>query len=248
MLLSFFLVPLVYASFAAVVAFAIAPLQYLKIIRQETASSYSSIFFCAFEKGGAAIGIFFGGAIPYVTMNFLANLSFGFSDRISEIVLPVQYGILVGIFVRAFLGGAIETLFTIYPEVREIVRNKGDLAVGKGRVLSILFPAFLRNSVAWLGATSSYEISTRLFLSLDKSLFLSVVLGLVFGVISIPLDVLVTQNCAAREELPLLRRVLLVATDSSSKFFLGSTIRILQISIYTAVTVSTTFILRYFGI
>ncbi|ACT69847.1 hypothetical protein ACJZTR_03850 [Neorickettsia risticii] len=247
MLLSFFLVPLVYASFAGVVAFAIAPLQYLKIIRQETAASYSSIFFRAFGKSGA-IGIFFGGALPYVTMNFLANLSFGLSDRISEIVLPVQYGILIGIFVRAFLGGAIETVLTIYPEVREIVRNKGDLAFGKGRALSILFPAFLRNSVAWLGATSSYEISTKLCLSMDTSLILSVILGLVFGIISIPLDVMVTQSCAAKEELTLIRRMLLVATDSSSKFLLGSTIRILQISIYTTVTVLTTFILRYFGI
>ncbi|AHX11805.1 hypothetical protein NHE_0886 [Neorickettsia helminthoeca str. Oregon] len=247
MLLDFFLAPLVYAALAAFVAFFVSPVQYVKVVRQDTARSYSSIFRETWYRDDC-LRIFFGGAAPYVVMNFLSNLSFGLSDMVSERVLPLGYGILTGIFFRALLGGAIETLMTVYPEVREIVRNKRELASGDGKVSSVLFPSFLRNSVAWLGSTSAYEISTRFHLESGVSILLSVCMGLIFAIVSIPFDVLVTQSCAAREELTLLNRVLRIMRDSKNKFLLGSVIRVLQIVIFTAVTVSTMFFIRYLGI
>lgn len=247
MLLDFLLVPLVYASFASVVALVIAPVQYLKIVRQETASSYTFILVNTLKKR-KALKIFFSGALPYVAMNFLSNLSFGLSERVSGILLPLHYNVFAGIFARAILGGVIETVMTVYPEVREIVRNKGDLAFGKGRLSSVLFPSFLRNSVVWLGTTSSYEISVRAGLGIHESVFLSLVLGLVFGIISVPLDVVVTQSCAAEKELTLLKRVMLIASSPGNRFLLGSIIRVFQICVFTAVTVLTMVLLRYFGI
>ena len=70
----------VYGLLAALCAAIISPLQFLKIMRQKTFNSYTSIFHDNVRKEGWKV--LYRGMKPYILMNFIANLSFGMADSI----------------------------------------------------------------------------------------------------------------------------------------------------------------------
>ena len=79
--------------------------------------------------------------------------------------------------------------------IKEIVCNKGDLAKSYGTLAEILLPATIRNTIAWVGAALGYELSFRFALTIFDSVIISLLLGMFFGMLSIPFDVIATQNC-----------------------------------------------------
>lgn len=233
----------IYGAFAGLIAFFVSPLQYLKIIRQETGHSYRKILANTISRE-RPLFVFFHGAIPYVLMNFLSNMSFGISDYISDLFLVGNYNLFFGVVFRSLLGGFIETVFTIYPEVKEIIKNKGNLAKDDGQILKIIFPIMIRNSIAWLGATFTYEISLRFTMEIAELVLLSFFFGIVFGVASIPMDVIATQNCGSNEKLTSLQRATKIFNESKLMLLSGSIIRIIQIGIFTVVTFLTMMFIR----
>lgn len=271
---------LFFGLLAALAAFIISPVQYLKIIRQETGAAYTKILKTTLREKNP-LKVFYRGALPYTIMNFLSNAAFGLSDYISNLILHsnnnsnilnisnidpniasgadiainniiiINYSLFTGVALRSFLGGIIETLFTIYPEIQEILRNKGQLVKDYSNSFfknasKIIFPIFFRNSIAWVGITLSYEISIRYSVELKYSIILSLIIGLIFGFFSLPLDVIVTQNCGGITNLSVLQRLSQIFRKDQSRLLAGATIRIGQICIFTLVTVLSMFLFSYY--
>ena len=73
--------------------------------------------------------------------------------------------------------------------VSNVFCNKGDLAKSYGTLAEILLPATIRNTIAWVGAALGYELSFRFALTIFDSVIISLLLGMFFGMLSIPFDV-----------------------------------------------------------
>ena len=245
MLLDLITEGLFFGLLAAVVAFFISPLQYLKIIRQDTGVTYSQVISDALSHK-QPLKIFFRAALPYTLMNFLSNMSFGFSNHLSNLILEENYFLFTGVMLRSLLGGIIETILTIYPEIDEILKNKGDLKKNrKNNIIKISFPIFLRNSIAWVGTTLSYEILVKFSMGVGQSTIVSFIIGIIFGIISLPFDVITTQNCGSHEKLNSIQRFFRIVDQDKTVLLSGTIIRVLQISIFTVVTVLSMFLFAY---
>lgn len=234
-----------FGSFAAVAAVLMSPLQFLKVIRQQTRDSYRKVALDAFSSGG--IAPFFRGALPYAVMNFLSSMSFGISEAASDVVLGLfAHSVIFSIFFRSVLGGSLETAFSVQAEMCEISRNKGALMESKAVLRSVALPILVRNMIFWSASVVSYEISTAYRLGLLNTTFLGLTLGVVAALFSIPLDVIATRNCGAQKEHGILdhMRVILFGKEDVRSLLYGSAIRIIQVAMFTFVTVLTMFMFK----
>ncbi|ACT69858.1 hypothetical protein ACJZTR_03845 [Neorickettsia risticii] len=232
-----------FGSFAAVAAVLMSPLQFLKIMRQQTRASYRKIALDALSDDGLAP--FFRGALPYAVMNFLSSMSFGISEAISGIVLKSFFhpAILFVVLFRSMMGGLLETLFSVWAEMCEISRNKGALMENRATFRGVALPILLRNMIFWSASVASYEIS----IAYHMNLFSGTAIGLVFGIFaalfSIPLDVVATRNCGARVRHGILAcaKAALLREEDARYLLYGTVIRVIQIAMFTLVTLLTMF-------
>lgn len=221
-----------FGSTAALLGILISPVQYLKIIKQETHAAYLKILRQSIRDKG--IKILFRSCIPFAQLNFLINGAFGIAHYISNMILDENSSVIVSAITRAILGSIIETLLTVNTEVREITRNKLEYMHKKGRASSIIMPAFLRNAIPWFAAALAHEISIR---TDWEGFALSFILGLSAGIISTPLDVMVTQSCGAQDDMSMLRRMnIAVKTKGFESVYAGTAMRILQIIAFVMLT------------
>ena len=225
----------VFGITAAITATFLAPLQFMKIIRQETLDNYRDIARDSFSRG--KFKIFFRGAVPYAVLQFVSSAAFGVSNFTSGIILEHSESFLAAVLVRSLLGGALETAATISTEVREISRNKGELMQSKGRASSIVLPIWIRNSIFWFASALSFEIYKRTHITSSQSAALAFLLGVVAGVLSIPPDLLATQSCGAAKDIGIMARFRgLMQINGVDKAFAGAKIRIIQIALFSLVT------------
>lgn len=220
---------------SAITAAIISPLQFLKIMRQQTGKLYYKIFNEVLEKSGFIT--FFRGVAPYALMQFLSSLAFGFAEYITLCLLKVEaLGIILALLIRATLGGIIETAFSLYSELKEITRNKGELMQKRASARTVLAPILIRNIIFWFGAVIAYEISAKYCLNLLLSSIIGFLSGAIFALISLPFDIIATQNCGALEQKSLIRKFKEMLQDHKSMLS-GGLVRIIQIGIFTLVTV-----------
>ncbi len=218
---------------SALAAVVLAPLQYLKVIRQETYLSYSSIVLTSFKKGG--FSIFFRGALPYAIMNFISSASFGVSEFISKKILVYSSGLLISVVIRSLLGGFIETVSTIHSEMKEISKNKGELMKSKAVASSIFTSILIRNCIFWAPSAISYEVSVNYPDSYSSCIPL--ILGLISGLVSIPFDVVATKSCGGlNNNHNFLDKLKIIFANNKKEVFAGTLIRIVQMALFTLVT------------
>ena len=226
---------LLFGITAAIIAVLISPLQFIKIIRQETLNGYKIIIANAFNQG--KLKIFFRGAAPYALLQFISSAAFGFSDFLSNIILQNNKNLLLAVLIRSLLGGTLETIATISTEVREISRNKGELMKKKGKPSSILLPIWIRNSIFWIASTLSFEIYQYTNITASQSAILAFFLGIIAGIFSIPPDLLATQNCGAEQNMTAIARLnMIIKQNGIDKTFAGTKIRIIQIALFSLTT------------
>ena len=235
----------IFGLLSCITAIIISPLQFIKIIRQQTGNSYSKIIKKNYQQHG--IKIFYRGAYPYGQLQFLSSASFGLSEFICIFFLK-EYHIdtnLIGIFIRALSAGIFETAFAVKAEVQEISKNKGELMKRKGTISSILEAIFMRNALFWMASLLSLYFIQRMHLSHFSGSLLASLFGIVFGVITIPLDLVATHNCGDDERHSVFSRIQkIINEDHYSSIYYGSMMRVLIISIFTIVTTITEMILR----
>ena len=224
---------LVFGVGSAIVAVILSPAQYVKVVKQELVLGYMRIITQSYNSGG--LRIFFRGCGPYALMQFVSSFSFGVAEYLSNIIiLSMGSGILLSVTLRAILGGALETVTTVYYEMQEIARNKGDLLLSKVGVSQVFFVIFLRNILFWLAPSLSFELTSHFSLSYGEVFLLSCVLGLLAGIITTPLDVIATKNCGGTGDLSVLFRLRnIVRQGELEVVFAGAYIRVAQIMIYS---------------
>ncbi|QHD65505.1 hypothetical protein [Neorickettsia findlayensis] len=232
-----------FGSFSAVAAVLMSPLQFLKIMRQQTRSSYRKIALDTLSDGGLAP--FFRGALPYAVMNFLSSMSFGISEAISAIALKSFFHptILFVVLFRSMLGGLLETLFSIWAEICEISRNKGTLMENKATLRGVALPILVRNMIFWSASVVSYEISIAYHMSLLSGTAVGLIFGIFAALLSIPLDVVATRNCGAHVRHGVLACVwaVFLGKEDAKYLLYGTIIRVIQIAMFTLVTLLTMF-------
>lgn len=235
-----------FGSVAALVAIIVTPLQFLKIMRQQTGWTYSYIFH--HEKKLYGPSVFYRALIPYVAMSFLINAAFGISEHFSVKFLHLFLieNTFWGMIFRALAAGLLETIFTIRAEVIEITKNKIDLMKTKGTIISILVPAFLRNTIAWLGALLSLYFILKFNISFYNGMIIAFIIGLIISILSLPFDVITTQNCGDIQKLSVIQRMKKIIKERGYKgAYAGSLMRIIQITLFTIGTTISELILHH---
>ncbi len=239
----------IFGIVCAIVAAIISPLQFAKIIRQQTGEKYSEIFKRNYNTGG--IKVFYRGAYPYGKLQFLSSASFGFSEFLCIFLLKKinLESVILAIIIRALSASVFETAMTIKSEVQEISRNKGELMKVKGTIASSINAIFFRNALFWMASLISGYLIEQLGISYISGILLSAVLGMLFAVITIPLDLVATQNCGDDESHSIISRMKKIIQDNNqySSIYRGSLMRIIQIGIFTVVTTFTGILLKSFS-
>lgn len=222
----------VFGIFAAIFSIFITPLQVIKVIKQQTNNSYYSIAQALLKSSWKD---FFRGVKFYSIMNFYSNFSFGVGSYIADKFITAETLISYRIFLRLILGGSLETLFTVYSEVKQITESKGTSIKVKVKILPLLLPLLCRNSLAWVGPACAYEFANLYHLSSFTALLLSFSLGLLSAAISVPFDVLTTLLCGAE----LNNRWKIIKTLKEERLFSGLVIRLIQTALFAIVTFLT---------
>jgi hypothetical protein len=235
-----------FGGLSAITAIIISPLQFLKVIRQQTGAQYSEICQKYFKEDG--LKPFFRGAIPYAKLQFYSSSAFGLNEFFMVMILK-QFGLevtLIGILIRALSAGVTETAFTVNAEVKEISRNKGELMKQDGTIKSIIESIFLRNVLFWMGSLFTLYFINKANLSNFSGGILAFMLGIVIAIVTIPIDMAATHNCGDDTKYSTFKRIKKIIQDGGgySSSYYGSLMRIIQIAIFTLVTSITEMILR----
>lgn len=227
---------MVFGATSAILALLISPLQYVKIMKQETGKHYLVI--CRDSYRNYGIAIFFRAAIQYAMLNFVSSASFGISHYFSSKAISqvASFSIALAPVLRSLIGGFMETLLTFQIEIKEINKNKGNNSKNERNFLTIILLVFLRNSLFWLGATSAFELSGHAQLPPSYTFWLTFVFGLVAGVISTPVDALATRICGSQERIGVVKSLYRILRYDRDIAFAGTFVRIVQIILYTVLT------------
>ena len=234
----------IYGITAMILAYIISPLKFLAIQRQQTGFKYSDILKQKLKDYGYYI--FYSGAIPYSIFQFISSASFGLSEILSDRFLQAMSinATAIIIIFKILITGFIETVTTIYPEAKEIKKNKIGLMETSGTILSVFTPVFIRNSLSWVGTIltiytlqmlkQKYGIEFNTF----QFLCITLIMGVIFSFITVPFDVIVTQNFGSKDNLTFIERIRYnISNNNIDILFRGSTLRILMLALYTVCTV-----------
>ncbi|WP_338364824.1 hypothetical protein [Candidatus Xenohaliotis californiensis] len=225
---------IVFGATAAILSLLIAPMQYLKIMRQETGKKYLNIAKNSYKMHG--ISVFFRAAIAYSLLNFVSSASFGVSNYFSNLLLKDKQLLFFAPMLRSLLGGLIETLATLRIEIREINKNKGNNNKNETSLLTMALLILMRNSVFWLGATISFEITKTFNLNAIIVFWLTLLTGLFAGILSTPVDAVATRVCGAEKTINIINACHQIIKGDRNIVFAGTVIRIQQIILYTILT------------
>lgn len=236
----------IYGVFAAIVAFIISPLQFLKVQKQQTNRGYVDLLYDAVKLNGFAV--LYIGAVPYTCMSFLSNLAFGFSDYLFFYINQhLTLFLFSRIFILSLIGGVFETVFIFYHEVNEVCRNKLNLIeTSRKRYIKLIPVMIIRNSISWLSVALMFELDYAFHLPFVLSILFGIIFSILFSCISIPLDVVITRNCGAKIPVSTVKMISFLIQEKKSHLFSGAIMRILQIVIFTLITFLTMICMRNF--
>jgi branched-subunit amino acid transport protein len=115
-----------------------------------------------------------------------------------------------------------------------------------GTIKSIIEMIFIRNVLFWLGSLLSFYFINKAGLSDFIGTILSFILGMLFAVITIPIDMAATHNCGDDIHCSTIERIKKIIKEGNgyAATYHGSAIRILQMAIFTTATAITEIILR----
>jgi len=234
LLYHFFLDPLAHGVACLLLAYLLAPTQFVKVVYQETHRPYSVIVKQYLSEKN--FKIFFSGAPMYALRQFIAAFAFGISQWIYLFSLKYctvshSMGLVVW---QSVLVGIVETVITIYTETKEIAANKGGLMKRKGKMADIITPIFLRNVIAGSSPILARE-ATKGMESLFMNSLVCTLFSILISALSIPFDLVATQNCGS--EVPMtwmgrLRHIVVVEKEWGA-LFNGLGMRIVQIVPYS---------------
>lgn len=242
---------MVFGFFSAITAVILTPSQYLKIQKQEYHNEkYIQIIKRTLKNQNWKT--FFIGIKPYVALSFLTSTFFGISDYLAHQITDILHtSILLTILIRAFLGGTTESIGVLYFEIKEIVRNKNKTntshKIKDTKILPVLSMLILRNSDVRGASIIISEIGSMYHFNEFKSMFYSFVLGIIFGIITTPFDVLVTKNCGDKKEMGIFKQLKnIIINAQNDERYAGATIRFLQIGVYSITTILTLIFIKKF--
>ncbi len=232
----------IYGSAAALIGALVYPMQFLKVIRQQTGAEYLDIIEQNYKTSG--VKNFYRGVFAYMIIQFFSNTSFAISEFFSLKFLSI-YGAeltIFGILFRGFLASILETAMTIKSEVDVISANKGELMKKSGEISAIIASIFIRNSAIWFGSLWSIYFINKFHMNDLSSFFLSFVVGIIFGIISLPLDIVATHNCGDIEKLSIFQRLKKISFESDGyvAMYRGSIMRVIMMTCYSVGVVFVT--------
>ncbi|MBX9889892.1 MAG: hypothetical protein K2X94_01325 [Amoebophilaceae bacterium] len=243
LLYHFFVDPMSHGMACLILAYLLAPTQFVKVVYQETKQPYLHII----KQYLAArnFKIFFSGARMYALRQFIAAFAFGISHwlylfsiscyAISNIVLLVVW--------QSFVVAVVETVITIYTEMKEIAANKGDLMKRKEAISAIITPIFLRNFIAGSAPVLACEVSKQLAVyaivkqmgGICTNTVVCILVSIVISTLSIPFDLIATQNCGSAVPMTWIGRLrhIIMVEKKCMVLFNGLGMRIMQIIPYS---------------
>jgi hypothetical protein len=234
LLYSFFLDPLAHGIACSLLAYLLAPTQFLKVVYQETHESYRAIL--RRYLGAKNVRIFFSGAHIYAWRQFVSAASFGFSQWLyaaSLRLMPIsQIGLLV--LWQSFLVGVVETAITLYSETKEIAANKGALMHREAAMQDIVAPLLIRNVLAGSAPVLAYELTKHAEGWIGNTLVCTLC-ALVVSSLTMPFDLIATQNCGSAVRMTWFGRLKQTVWIEKRfwSIFNGLSMRILQIVPYS---------------
>ena len=230
----FFIDPLAHGMACMIVAYLVAPAQFVKVVYQETGESYTSIVRRCIRSGN--IKLFFSGAHIYALRQVIAALAFGVSQWLflcsNDYYTITNFTLLV--IWECFLAGMVETIVTVYSEAKEIAANKGALMKRKEKVMDIFTPILLRNILSGSACILAYEF-TKDIDGVWINMMVSTVLGTAVSALTMPFDLIATQNCGSDVPMTWIGRLKhnITVEKKFCTIFNGLTMRILQIVPYS---------------
>ena len=234
LLYHFFFDPLAHGIVCMIVAYLVAPAQFIKVVHQETGEPYASIINRYIHGGN--IKLFFSGAHIYAFRQVIAALSFGLAQWLflcSINYYPITYFTLL-ISWECFLAGIVETIVTVYSETKEIAANKGPFIKRKERIMDIFTPVLLRNIISASPCILAYALTKHLN-GIGINIMVNTLLGIAASALTMPFDLIATQNCGAEVRMTWIGRLKhnIIVEKNFFAIFNGLTMRILQIVPYS---------------
>lgn len=234
LLYRFFFDPLAHGIACLIVAYLVAPAQFIKVVYQETGESYTSIITRCIRTRN--FKLFFSGAHIYALRQVIAALAFGVSQWLflcSIDYYPIENFTLLVVW-ECFLAGMVETLVTVYSEAKEIAANKGNLMKRKEKVVDVFTPILLRNILGGSASILAYEF-TKDMTGLCINIVVSALLGIAVSALTMPFDLIATQNCGSEVPMTWIGRLKhnIVVEKNFLAIFNGLTMRIVQIVPYS---------------
>jgi hypothetical protein len=235
---------------SSLIAITISPIQFLKIQKQSTGSSYISIIKYYYKNHG--LKIFFIGSIEFSFLQFFSSAAFGVSEFFSRKIIinnNLEFN-PISIIISTIFAGFLETIFTIIFEFKAIEANKINLIERKTSYLNIFFPLLYRNSLYWIGSLGSIfiinilEKKYNINFTNSLSLLLSFFIGLFWAIMTTPIDMIISQKVGSDNDIYKKQNIFIIlkdkiTNDGISEILRGSLARISLSTIFTIGTVLT---------
>ena len=216
-------------------AYVLAPSQFLKVVHQETKQPY--IIILKKYLVGKNYKKFFSGVHVYALRQLISALSFGFAQGVylySLSCFPIMCKVCL-IHWQCFLIAGIETLVTIHSELKEIVANKGKLMKREGTIGDIITPVFLRNFLVGSTSIVAHEWTKYVQGGVWTNMVICTLCAIVLSVLAMPFDCMATQSCGAAVRMTWFYRLkqYIIVEKQWLAIFNGTFMRILQIVVYS---------------
>ena len=231
----FFFCPWIYGLACWLLAYVLAPSQFLKVIYQETNEPYLSII--ARYISVKNFKIFFSGVHIYAFRQLISSVAFGFAQWLYACSLKYYFNkpFLFLIIWQSFLVAAIETLFTIHSETQEIVANKGELIQRKAAVTDVITPIFLRNFLVSLAPILAFAFTRYIQNGLWMNIVVCSCCSIILSLLSMPFDLVATQNCGSAVRMSWIGRLkqIIILDKQFVAMFKGGAMRVFQNVVYS---------------
>lgn len=244
-----FLDPCAHGIACLLVAYLVVPSQFVKIVYQETGESYGSILSRYLRAGN--LSIFFSGAHIFALRQFISAVAFGMAQWLFYCLIAIYpiSNVIYLILWQCCLNGIVETIMTVYSEIKEIAANKGHLMQRKESIMDVFVPLLIRNILAGSPAILAYE-TTKHMDGIAVNVTISGIFSIVAAILAMPFDLTATQSCGSMVPMHWVRRLQQNVSIGRGFFsiFSGLTMRIIQLCAFSIIHGLVILFLKKWGI